>query len=94
MTVNAVELLDAWQPTVIKGNAAEIGALADLDEVCRCGDLTHGYRHMTDRVDICSQVKAQGVDSLGSFKNAPNVIRSLARAHRSQSCVPMVIPIR
>ena len=28
------ELLDAWQPTVIKGNAAEIGALADSNEVC------------------------------------------------------------
>jgi hydroxyethylthiazole kinase-like sugar kinase family protein len=27
------ELLDAWQPTVIKGNAAEIGALADSNEV-------------------------------------------------------------
>ncbi|KAI9442417.1 thiamine biosynthetic bifunctional enzyme [Lactarius indigo] len=27
------ELLDAWQPTVIKGNAAEIGALADSKEV-------------------------------------------------------------
>jgi thiamine-phosphate diphosphorylase/hydroxyethylthiazole kinase len=31
------ELLDAWQPTVIKGNAAEIGALADSNEVCPCG---------------------------------------------------------
>ena len=28
------ELLEAWQPTVIKGNAAEIGALADSNEVC------------------------------------------------------------
>ena len=27
------ELLDAWQPTVIKGNAAEIGALAGSNEV-------------------------------------------------------------
>jgi thiamine-phosphate diphosphorylase/hydroxyethylthiazole kinase len=56
----ATELLDAWQPTVIKGNAAEIGALADSNEV-----------------------KAQGVDSLGGFKNAPEVVRSLARTHRS-----------
>jgi len=29
----AAKLLDAWQPTVIKGNAAEIGALADSNEV-------------------------------------------------------------
>jgi hydroxyethylthiazole kinase-like sugar kinase family protein len=28
-----VELLDAWQPTVIKGNAGEIGALAESVEV-------------------------------------------------------------
>lgn len=27
-------MLDAWQPTVIKGNAAEIGALAESNEVC------------------------------------------------------------
>jgi len=27
------ELLDEWQPTVIKGNAAEIGALTDSNEV-------------------------------------------------------------
>jgi hydroxyethylthiazole kinase-like sugar kinase family protein len=35
MTVGHTELLDAWQPTVIKGNAAEIGALADSNEVRR-----------------------------------------------------------
>ena len=29
------------------------------------------------------KVKAQGVDSLGGFKNAPEVVRSLARTHRS-----------
>ncbi|KAH9045113.1 thiamine biosynthetic bifunctional enzyme [Lactarius hengduanensis] len=55
----AAKLLDAWQPTVIKGNAAEIGELADSNEV-----------------------KAQGVDSLGGFANAPGVVRSLARNHR------------
>lgn len=55
----AAKLLDAWQPTVIKGNAAEIGALADSNEV-----------------------KAQGVDSVGGFVNASNVVRSLARKHR------------
>ncbi|KAH9978842.1 thiamine biosynthetic bifunctional enzyme [Lactifluus volemus] len=47
------------EPTVIKGNAAEIGALAESNEV-----------------------KAQGVDSLGGFKDASNVVRSLARTHR------------
>ncbi|KAI0305529.1 TMP-TENI-domain-containing protein [Multifurca ochricompacta] len=55
----AAKLLDTWQPAVIKGNAAEIGALADLNEV-----------------------KSQGVDSLGGFKDAPDVVRSLARKHR------------
>lgn len=34
MSMAHTELLDAWQPTVIKGNAAEIGALADSNEVC------------------------------------------------------------
>jgi hypothetical protein len=34
MIMGHTELLDAWQPTVIKGNAAEIGALADSNEVC------------------------------------------------------------
>jgi hydroxyethylthiazole kinase-like sugar kinase family protein len=29
-----VELLSHWQPTVIKGNAAEIGAMAESTEVC------------------------------------------------------------
>jgi thiamine-phosphate diphosphorylase/hydroxyethylthiazole kinase len=28
------ELLSHWQPTVIKGNAAEIGAMAESTEVC------------------------------------------------------------
>lgn len=31
------ELLAHWQPTVIKGNAAEIGALAELSEVASRG---------------------------------------------------------
>lgn len=29
-----LELLNLWQATVIKGNAAEIGALAKSEEVC------------------------------------------------------------
>ena len=28
-----IELLSHWQPTVIKGNAAEIGAMAESTEV-------------------------------------------------------------
>jgi hypothetical protein len=32
---------------------------------------------------LLPKVKAQGVDSLGGFKNASNVVRSLARKHRS-----------
>ena len=31
--VRPAELLDSWQPTVIKGNAGEIGALAGSLEV-------------------------------------------------------------
>jgi thiamine-phosphate diphosphorylase/hydroxyethylthiazole kinase len=76
------ELLDAWQPTVIKGNAAEIGALADSDEVCPCDNSgTH-----TENKIFCLfllKVKAQGVDSLGGFENAANVVRTLARTHSS-----------
>lgn len=33
LTLRVVELLQAWQPSVIKGNAAEIGALAESAEV-------------------------------------------------------------
>jgi hydroxyethylthiazole kinase-like sugar kinase family protein len=32
--MRTLELLQAWQPAVIKGNAAEIGALAESSEVC------------------------------------------------------------
>lgn len=35
MLMNLTELLAHWQPTVIKGNAAEIGALAQSTEVSR-----------------------------------------------------------
>ncbi|KAH9956919.1 Hydroxyethylthiazole kinase family-domain-containing protein [Russula dissimulans] len=64
------KLLDAWQPTVIKGNAAEIGALADSNEVCPCGT-----KSMT-------RPRPQGVDSLGGFKDPSAIVRSLARTHR------------
>ncbi|ETW81065.1 hypothetical protein HETIRDRAFT_452502 [Heterobasidion irregulare TC 32-1] len=56
----AAKLLDKWQVMVIKGNAAEIGALVNSDEV-----------------------KAQGVDSLGTgFKDPAAVVRLLARQER------------
>ena len=35
-----LELLSHWQPTVIKGNAAEIGALAKSTEVCRTAGVS------------------------------------------------------
>jgi thiamine-phosphate diphosphorylase / hydroxyethylthiazole kinase len=84
MTMGHTELLDAWQPTVIKGNAAEIGALADLNEVRRHGNQPQ-LRTCTLKTDSCFplKVKAQGVDSLGGFKNTSEVVRSLARTHRS-----------
>ncbi|KAI0066253.1 thiamine biosynthetic bifunctional enzyme [Artomyces pyxidatus] len=53
------QLLNTWQATVIKGNAAEIGTLAALDEV-----------------------KAQGVDSVGGFRDPAAVVRLLARQER------------
>ena len=83
MSMAHTELLDAWQPTVIKGNAAEIGALADWDEVCTHKSTISPAR--TLKTDSCFllKVKGQGVDSLGSFENAPQVVRSLARTYRS-----------
>lgn len=36
-SIPAAELLSHWQPTVIKGNAAEIGALAESTEVASRG---------------------------------------------------------
>jgi len=72
---------------VIKGNAAEIGALANSNEVCRQKKPT------TTPIRILKtnpffflfllKVKSQGVDSLGGFENASSVVRSLARSHRS-----------
>lgn len=83
--VGAVELLDTWQPTVIKGNAAEIAALANLNEVrtpaTRNSVLT--LKKKKPKNAFLLKVKAQGVDSLGGFENAPKVVRSLARTHRS-----------
>ncbi|KZV76302.1 Hydroxyethylthiazole kinase [Peniophora sp. CONT] len=55
----ASKLLNAWQATVIKGNAAEIGTIARLDEV-----------------------KGQGVDSIGDFKDPVSVVRRLALRER------------
>jgi hypothetical protein len=47
--VRSVELLDAWQPTVIKGNAGEIGALAGSLEVCSSWWLSLSWNVMTTR---------------------------------------------
>ena len=66
---------------MIKGNAAEIGALTDSNEVCRRMNPV-----MTPRVTetyFLFKVNAQGVDSLGGFKDASDIVRSLARTHRS-----------
>lgn len=75
-------LLDEWQPTVIKGNAAEIGALANSNEVC-LGRNQREHILKTNPFIFWLKVKAQGVDSLGGFENSSNVVRSLARTHRS-----------
>ena len=67
--LNVVELLAHWQPTVIKGNAAEIGALAESTEV------SHSTRH-----PLIFEVASRGVDSLGSgFADPAGVVRNLAR---------------
>ena len=91
-----IELLDAWQPTVIKGNAAEIGALADSNEVCTHKINDNTVTHTENRLFFSAQikVKAQGVDSLGGFKNAPQVVRSLARTHRPYHLLPIIISHR
>jgi thiamine-phosphate diphosphorylase/hydroxyethylthiazole kinase len=69
--MRTLELLQAWQPAVIKGNAAEIGALAESSEVC----LDIGW----SALDIV-RIESRGVDSVGSgFANPANVVKSLAR---------------
>lgn len=44
LTPRRPELLQAWQPSVIKGNAAEIGALAESAEVSL--DLPRSYMNL------------------------------------------------
>jgi len=68
----SAELLSHWQPTIIKGNAAEIGAMAESTEVC----LTH--RDIDAR--LIYQVLSRGVDSVGSgFADPGRIVKALAR---------------
>ena len=70
-----LELLAHWQPTVIKGNAAEIGALAESSEVSF-------HTSLSDRL----QVLSRGVDSAGAgFANPGKVVRELARKRGKRS---------
>lgn len=67
------DLLNTWQASVIKGNAAELAALASSPEasIACIGHLVNN--------DI-SQVKSKGVDSVGSgFSNPSTFVRNLAR---------------
>lgn len=64
---------------MIKGNAAEIGALAKSDEVRKISHCVIG-RFRTIRI----QVKSKGVDAAGEgFTNPAAMLKQLARAERA-----------
>ena len=69
---------------MIKGNAAEIGALANSNEVSLHEvHATLSWLVSEKHIFFVFQVKVQGVDSLGVFANASGVVRTLARKYRS-----------
>jgi len=77
-----LELLAAWQPTVIKGNAGEIGALAESAEVSRPSNVAVPEGR-TDSKALRLQVASKGVDSVGpGFTDPANVVKMLARKKR------------
>jgi hypothetical protein len=53
------ELLDEWQPTLIKGNAAEIRALTDSNEVGQEGQwrVVEGLGLQTRAVGVRAEIK-------------------------------------
>ena len=73
-----VDLLMAWQPTVIKGNAGELAAIANSLEV------NYLYSGNTCCIELLLQVQAKGVDSVGQgFADPAKFVRDLARKRRT-----------
>ncbi|KAG6902098.1 hypothetical protein C0995_004278 [Termitomyces sp. Mi166 len=73
------DLLNVFQASVIKGNAGELAALANSQEVC---GVVHAqfYYHF---IVISSQVLTKGVDSVGpGFKDPVSFVRDLAKKER------------
>ena len=79
--------MNAWQATVIKGNAAELAALANSTEVCQNSATACFRTRLTNIYPIHGrQVQTKGVDSVGSgFADPAAFVRSLARKERTLS---------
>lgn len=76
----ASELLNAWQASVIKGNAGEMASLSNSNEVC--GTYPTSVRILQIYI-IYLQVQAKGVDSVGSgFTDPASFIREIAKKER------------
>jgi hypothetical protein len=58
-----LELLAAWQPTVIKGNAGEIGALAESAEVSRPSDVEPERMEQELRHSDCRSLARESIRS-------------------------------
>ena len=74
---------------MIKGNAAEIGALAKSDEVGKLYMYIAFTVIMTDYRHDHKQVKSKGVDAVGGgFANPGPMLKQLARAERTLKNLP------
>lgn len=75
----AAELLNTWQASVIKGNAAELASLANSKEVG--SELVISCSCKTDGLFL--EVQAKGVDSIGvGLANPATFVKDLARKER------------
>lgn len=77
MLSRLLDLLNHWQATVIKGNPAEISALAGMNEV------SASFQLCGKRSTHVVQVQSRGVDSVGSgFADPARVVKQLALRER------------
>lgn len=73
----AAELLNTWQPSVIKGNAGELASLAGSAEVSL---VSVGF---VVQSDAFPEAQSKGVDSVGGgFADPATFVRDLARKQR------------
>ena len=77
-----LELLDNFQASVIKGNAGELSALAESNEVCI------PFTIFADSFQGLHKVSSKGVDTVGGFRDPVTFVRELAKKESERnSCL-------